>query len=186
MGHHRFPERQCVARLARVAAVRIAGPPTVRRDRTIRRWTNLARDMFAVWEAYHRPCLLLQHHSPRRLHNGRRRHGVRGRDGEQVPHAPCRKLEPCAIWHLHSADPHRESSIDTIPFHNGLSRHNRRRGAGGAGPVAWTNSQRARSWRGPSVDVGTSPMVCDIAHGRLHRAPCCSLAPGTPGSEQLA
>ncbi len=67
--------------------------------------------------------------------------------------------------------------------------HNRRRGAGGAGPAAWTNSQRAHGWRGPSVDTGTSrgasPMVCDIAPGR-QRAPWRSLAPRTSGAEQLA
>jgi hypothetical protein len=62
-------QRQCRARLVQVAAVRIAGPPMVRRDQTIRHWTNLARDMYAVWE----------------------------RDGEQAPHAPCRQPGPCAI-----------------------------------------------------------------------------------------
>ena len=60
------------------------------------------------------------------------------------------------------------------PSTMGRRGHNRRRGAGGGGPVTWTNSQRARGWRGPSVDAGTSrgasPMVCGIAHGRLHRA----------------
>jgi len=76
------------------------------------------------------------------------------------------------------------------PSTMGRRGHNRRRGAGGAGPVAWTSSQRARGWRGPSVDAGTSrgasPVVCGIAQGRLHRAPYLHLAPRTPGAEQLA